>query len=360
MTAPKKTPAGRKPARAAKTYAEAGVDIDEGDSLVDHLKTVNPAIGGFGGLAALPKGMKNPRLVLATDGVGTKLLVAQLAGRHDTIGIDLVAMVVNDLIVCGARPLHFLDYFATGALDGGTAREVLGGIVAGCREAGCELVGGETAEMPGMYAPGHYDLAGFGVGAVEAGAVVDGRRTRPGDVVIGLASAGLHSNGYSLARAALLPKSPAAAKKALARPFGSEGGTLGDELLRPTRIYVRPALDLLAKFRVRAMAHITGGGLAGNLVRSLPKGAVARIRTDAWTPPAIFDEIARRGPVERAEMFRVFNMGIGYAIVVAPEDARPAIARLRRTGFEATTIGAIEAGRPGAEARVVVEDSAGA
>jgi phosphoribosylformylglycinamidine cyclo-ligase len=260
-----------------QTYAAAGVDIDKGDALVDYLKTVNPAIGGFAGLFKMPKGMKDPRLVASTDGVGTKLLVAQLAGRHETIGIDLVAMVVNDIIVCGAAPLFFLDYFATGKLKEGEAKSILKGIIEGCAQAGCPLIGGETAEMPGMYAPGHYDLAGFGVGVVEAKKVLDGSKVKPGDVILGLSSTGLHSNGFSLARRALLPEDPAAAKKALKEKLAKGGPTLGEALLAPTRIYVKTVLDLMAKFEVTSAAHITGGGLAGNLERMLPKGITACI-----------------------------------------------------------------------------------
>ena len=324
----------------SQTYAGAGVDIEAGDSLVDHLRTINPAIGGFAGLAALPKGMKKPRLVASTDGVGTKLLVAQVAGRHATIGIDLVAMVVNDLIVCGAKPLFFLDYFATGRLRQDEARAVLTGIVEGCRQAACPLIGGETAEMPGMYAPGHYDLAGFGVGAVEADAVIDGRAVRSGDVIVGLASTGLHSNGYSLARKVLLPEAPAAARAALRRKISRGGPTLADLMLEPTRIYV---LDLIGRGGVGAAAHITGGGIAGNLVRVLPRGVSAWIDKAAWTAPPIFDLIASTGPVDEEEMFRVFNMGIGFILVVKPEAADRLIRRARVLGETASVIGWIDA-----------------
>ena len=326
-----------------QTYAAAGVDIDKGDALVDYLKTVNPAIGGFAGLFKLPRGIKDPRLVASTDGVGTKLLVAQLAGRHETIGIDLVAMVVNDLIVCGAKPLFFLDYFATGKLKEGEAKAILKGIIDGCTQAGCPLIGGETAEMPGMYAPGHYDLAGFGVGVVEAAKVLEGTAVRPGDVVLGLASSGLHSNGFSLARRALLPEDPAAAKKALKEKLFKGGPSLGDAMLEPTRIYVKSVLELLAKFPVTSAAHITGGGLAGNLVRMLPKGVTAFIDLAAWTPPAIFAAIAERGPVEEEEMLKVFNMGIGFVLIVRPEAARKVIARATKLGEQCQVIGWVDA-----------------
>ncbi len=306
----------------SQTYAQAGVDIEAGDALVDFIRKFNPAIGGFSGLAPLPPGMKKPRLVMSTDGVGTKLLVAQLAGAHETIGIDLVAMVVNDIITCGARPLWFLDYFATGKLESGVAQKVLKGIIEGCRQARCELVGGETAEMPGMYAPGHYDLAGFGVGAVEADQAIDGRGVKAGDVIVGLSSSGLHSNGYSLARRVLLPAEAGAARRALGKPFlrGSKR-TLGEMMLEPTIIYVRILLELFSKFPIRAAAHITGGGIQGNFERVLPKGVRACVQLGSWPMPEIFGEIARRGPVEDDEMFRVFNMGLGFVLVVPAESA---------------------------------------
>lgn len=355
---PKKSPRRRSAASAptAKTYAGAGVDIEAGDSLVDFIREHNPAIGGFSGLAALPAGMKRPRLVMSTDGVGTKLLVAQAAGIHRTIGIDLVAMVVNDIIVCGARPLWFLDYFATGALKQGEAREVLAGIMEGCRLAGCELVGGETAEMPGMYAPGHYDLAGFGVGVVEAGDALDGAKVRPGDVILGLESSGLHSNGYSLARSALLPRSAAAGRRALAAPIGSGGRTLAEAMLEPTTIYVKLVTALLKKHDIRAMANITGGGIAGNLVRVLPRGVRAEIRVGSWPVPEIFCEIERRGPVAREEMLRVFNMGVGYIIVCPAEEARAIIRRSGAAGIGCHAIGEIVRGTSkSAEPEVTVD-----
>ncbi|MCE5230889.1 phosphoribosylformylglycinamidine cyclo-ligase [bacterium] len=330
-------------AKRAMTYSKAGVDIDAGDELVEHLKKINPAIGGFAGLCPLPRGMKNPRLVASTDGVGTKLLVAQLAGRHESIGIDLVAMVVNDLIVCGAKPLFFLDYFATGKLKGQEAREVIQGIVAGCEDAGCPLIGGETAEMPGMYAPGHYDLAGFGVGVVEANQVIDGRGVKPGDLIVGLSSTGLHSNGYSLARKALLPEDTKAAKAALKRSAWRGGPSLADLMLEPTRIYVRTVMDLIGRGWVKAAAHITGGGIEGNLVRVLPNGTTAWVDLATWTPPSIFELIAERGPVDEGEMFRVFNMGIGMILVVAAEHARQLVKRAEAMGQRAQVIGWMDA-----------------
>ena len=333
----------RSAAKRSQTYAGAGVDIAKGDSLVEHLKTINPLIGGFSGLYKLPRGLKEPRLVASTDGVGTKLLVAQLAGCHETIGIDLVAMVVNDLIVCGAQPLFFLDYFATGKLKEAEARAIIQGIVEGCEMADCPLIGGETAEMPGMYGPGHYDLAGFGVGVVEAAGVLDGSEVRPGDVILGLASTGLHSNGFSLARKALLPDDPAEAKRALKKKLYKGGPTLGEAMLEPTRIYVRSVLDIMRRFPVTSAAHITGGGLAGNLARMLPKGVTAFIDLASWTPPAIFDAIAERGPVEEEEMFKVFNMGIGFILIVQPEAAKKVIARAERLGERCALIGWVDA-----------------
>ncbi len=341
-----------------KTYSQAGVDIEAGDALVEFIRQFNPAIGGFSGLAELPKSFKKPRLVMSTDGVGTKLLVAQLAGIHDTIGIDLVAMVVNDLITCGARPLWFLDYFATGKLESGVAEKVLKGIIAGCKEAGCELVGGETAEMPGMYASGHYDLAGFGVGAVDAADVIDGRGMKLGDLILGLGSTGLHSNGYSLARKVLLPENSSAARRALRNPFRrGNRETLAEVLLRPTRIYVRAALDLAARFPIRAMAHITGGGIEGNLVRVLSRGVRACIRLGSWSIPPIFDEIAEQGPVDSAEMFRVFNMGIGLILVVPESAVHGVIRRCRQLGETCHVIGWIDRGATKkSEAEVLLMD----
>jgi phosphoribosylformylglycinamidine cyclo-ligase len=315
--------------KAPVTYASAGVDIDAGDSIVAFLRRQKTDVGGFSSLMALPPGLKQPRLLMATDGVGTKLLVAQLAGKHDSIGIDLVAMVVNDLITCGGRPLYFLDYFATGKLETGVAQKVLRGILKGCDLAGIGLVGGETAEMPGMYRPGHYDLAGFGVGVVEERRIVDGKRVRAGDVVLGFISDGLHSNGYSLARAALLPPSPTAAKKALSRTLPGSRTTIQTALLRPTKIYVKTVLDLVSRFPVHAMANITGGGIEGNLVRVLPQGVRGCIEKSRWKVPPIFTEIARRGPVEEAEMFRTFNMGIGYVLVVPESSASAILSRCR-------------------------------
>jgi len=332
--------------KAAKTYAGAGVSIEAGDALVDFIKKFNPAIGGFSGLEPLPPGMRNPRLVMSTDGVGTKLLVAQLAGVHDTIGIDLVAMVVNDILTCGARPLWFLDYFATGKLESGVAQKVLKGIIAGCNQAGSRLVGGETAEMPGMYAPGHYDLAGFGVGVVEAQRAIDGKKVSGGDVILGFSSTGLHSNGYSLARKALLPDDAKAAKRELAKPFkrGSKQ-TLAKVMLAPTKIYVKTIMDLVARLPIHAMAHITGGGIAGNLVRVLPRGVRACIHLGSWPVPEIFAEVAKRGPVDMDEMYKVFNMGLGFILIVPQSAVEGVLHRCRDLRQSCHVIGWVDAAK---------------
>ncbi|PIP81877.1 MAG: phosphoribosylformylglycinamidine cyclo-ligase [Elusimicrobia bacterium CG_4_9_14_3_um_filter_62_55] len=317
---------------AQLTYKKAGVDIDAANSLVKHLKKKAPAIGGFAGLFPLEGGRHGQCLVASTDGVGTKLRVAFQLDRHDTIGIDLVAMSVNDLICCGAKPLFFLDYFATGKLDVARSKRILDGILEGCRIAGVPLLGGETAEMPGSYPAGEYDLAGFAVGLVEKRAVIDGSKVFPGDLIVGVPSSGLHSNGYSLARKVL--------KKSI-RKFA-------DELLIPTRIYVSEIRDLIEGLRKRdqiilAMAHITGGGLPENLPRVLPKGVKAVIEKGSWEIPPIFEEIRGRGNVPEGEMWRTFNMGVGLALVVRPQ----ALAAVQEMLPKARLIGKIVAGRPG-------------
>jgi len=331
--------------RTPLTYRDAGVDIDAADELVEAIKPLASStqregclggLGGFGALFEIPKRYRNPVLVSGTDGVGTKLKLAFELDRHDTIGIDLVAMCANDVLVQGAEPLFFLDYFATGQLAAGTAQAVISGIAEGCRQAGCALIGGETAEMPGMYSAGEYDLAGFCVGVVEKERVLDGRTIRPGDVVIGLASSGPHSNGYSLIRH-VLERSGSKLSQRLA------DRSLGDWLLAPTRIYVKPVLELLARCDVRSIAHITGGGLPGNLVRVLPDGCRARISRDAWQLPAIFSWLQSTGNIEASEMFRTFNCGIGLTLAVAPEDADATRAFLEERGEHATVIGHIEA-----------------
>lgn len=329
------------------TYAQAGVDIDAGDALVDRLAARNKAIGGFGGNFPLNvKGMKKPTLVAATDGVGTKLLIARELGVLDSIGVDLVAMVVNDLIVNGAKPLFFLDYYATGKLSVEEGNAIIEGIEEGCAQAAIPLIGGETAEMPGLYAPGDFDLAGFGVGLADAANLVDGRTIKPGDVILGLSSSGFHSNGYSLLRA-ILKKRKIGLLDCLSD--GEVKVPVGALLLEPTRIYVRSIAKLLAKVGVKGMAHITGGGLEGNVPRCLPKKARAVIDTTAWMNDAKVLAYVMQdfGGVDEAEMYRVFNMGIGYVVVVAPEDVKKAIKVLEACGEEVFEIGRIERGERG-------------
>jgi len=337
------------------TYAQAGVDIEAGDALVERIKplaksTNRPGVmGGLGGFGALfdlkAAGFVDPVLVSSTDGVGTKLRLAIDAGMHDTVGIDLVAMCVNDLVVQGATPLFFLDYFATGALDVAQAAAVVAGIAEGCRQAGCALVGGETAEMPGMYHAGDYDLAGFSVGAAERGALLP-RDVAPGDVLLGLASTGVHSNGFSLARRVL-----AASGLGLDAPcpFASPGGpgTIGQALLTPTKIYVKSLLALHAAGLLKAAAHITGGGLPGNVPRVLPAGVSAVIDGSAWVAPPVFSWLARTGGVTTEEMLRVFNCGIGMVVVVAPADVDAALAMLTEAGESAMRIGRLATGTEG-------------
>jgi phosphoribosylformylglycinamidine cyclo-ligase len=316
------------------TYRDAGVDIDAGDELVERIKphvrrTLRPEVigglGGFGGLFSVPKGYTDPVLVSGTDGVGTKLKVAFATGRHDTIGIDLVAMCVNDVAVSGAEPLFFLDYFASGKLEVDVGEAVVRGIADGCHQAGCALIGGETAELPGMYADGEYDLAGFAVGIVERSRILDGARIAPGDVVLGVASSGLHSNGYSLARRVLTVEHDA------------------DALLTPTRIYVRAVKAALAAGDVKGFAHITGGGLVENPPRILADGLVMRLDEKRWPLPEVFQKIAAAG-VERAEMRRTFNCGLGMVAVVPPADAEKVRAAIEGTGERAFVVGDIVAG----------------
>ncbi|MDY0002364.1 MAG: phosphoribosylformylglycinamidine cyclo-ligase [Polyangia bacterium] len=307
------------------TYKEAGVDIDAGNEVVERIKGIVGStrtegvisdLGGFGGLFALPAGMKEPVLVSGTDGVGTKLKVAFATGVHGTVGIDLVAMCVNDILTCGATPLFFLDYFATGALAPTQAQEVIGGIAEGCRQAGCALLGGETAELPGFYPDGEYDLAGFAVGVVERSEIISGRDIRPGDRALGLASSGLHSNGYSLARKALLEVQGLALTD---RPSVLGSRTLAEELLTPTRIYAATVKSLRSEVKLKGLAHITGGGLLENPPRILPSGLGFVLDTGAWPEPPIFGLIAQAG-VEKDEMRRTFNLGIGMLLVVSPAD----------------------------------------
>ncbi len=331
----------------AATYKDAGVDIDAGNRLVDRIKPMVKAtardgvlgsIGGFGGLFELTQNKyREPVLVSGTDGVGTKLRLAIDTGIHDSIGIDLVAMCVNDIVVLGAEPLFFLDYFGCGRLDEQIAAEVISGIAAGCRQAGAALIGGETAEMPGMYAEEDYDLAGFAVGVVEKSAIIDGDDLAAGDKIIGLMSSGPHSNGYSLIRKIVRDSG-----SDLQAPFGS--GTLGKELLTPTRIYVKPVLQLIEKVDVKAIAHITGGGIPENLVRVLNDAVDARIDTGAWQRPAVFDWLQQQGNVADDEMLRTFNCGIGMMLAVAADDVATAIATLTAAGETALELGEIVPG----------------
>ena len=344
-----------RPASDSLSYRDAGVDIDAGDQLVENIKPfakrtlrdgVLAGIGGFGALFEVPKKYREAVLVSGTDGVGTKLKLAFQLNRHGTVGIDLVAMSVNDILVQGAEPLFFLDYFACGKLDVATATQVVKGIATGCEQAGCALIGGETAEMPGMYPPGEYDLAGFAVGAVEKSKIIDGSDIVPGDVVLGLASSGAHSNGYSLIR-----KIVDASTADLSSGF--DGRTLGEALLAPTRIYVKPVLAALAEVRIKGLAHITGGGLVENVPRVLPENVCAELVVSAWPRPPLFDWLQRNGNVAQAEMHRVFNCGIGMVAIVAAEDAASAIRVLQREGEAAFRIGEIR-GRRGDEAQTVV------
>jgi phosphoribosylformylglycinamidine cyclo-ligase len=329
------------------TYRGAGVDIDAGDALVEAIKPLagstkrrgaDAALGGFGALFDLKAaGFKDPILVGTNDGVGTKLMIAIAANRHETIGVDLVAMCVNDLVVQGAEPLFFLDYFATGKLDVATGRTIIAGIAAGCREAGCALIGGETAEMPGMYHGNDYDLAGFAVGAVERGQIVGGTDVKPGDVVLGLASSGIHSNGYSLVRKIVEGSGVAWSAPA---PFDATR-SLGEALLIPTRIYVKSCLALARAGLVKAMAHITGGGLIENVPRVIPDDATVEINAASWKLPPVFAWLSKEGGVAPAEMARVFNCGIGMVIVLAPDRAEEATRLLTEHGETVHRIGKV-------------------
>lgn len=313
------------------TYKKAGVDVDAGDALVQRIKKMSPAIGGFAGLFPFPmSGYKEPMLVGCTDGVGTKLKIAFLADKHDTVGIDLVAMNVNDLLCCGAKPFFFLDYFACGKLNVGVAEKVVKGIVEGCRQSSCVLLGGETAEMPGFYKAGEYDLAGFAVGAVDKAKVIDGSNVRSGDIVLGVPSSGIHSNGYSLVRKLFSDKELAKRWK---------------EFLEPTKIYVADVMPLiqLARPIIKAMAHITGEGFIGNIPRVLPKGVQVRITGRSWPVPELFHEIQQRAKLPDEEMFNTLNMGIGLVLVVAPSD----VPEVEKYISKVYPIGVIEAGGKG-------------
>lgn len=326
------------------TYKDAGVDIDAGNALVDSIKPlvartrrpeVMAGLGGFGGMFALPPDRyREPVLVSGTDGVGTKLRLAQITGIHDTIGIDLVAMCVNDVLVQGAEPLFFLDYFACGQLDTKLATDVIKGIADGCEQAGAALIGGETAEMPDMYADGDYDLAGFCVGAVERANIIDGSSIKAGDAVIGMASSGPHSNGYSLIRKVL----------EIATVQEIEGVAAASTLMAPTRIYVKPILNLSGSVHIKGIAHITGGGITENIPRILADGLTAEIDTSSWQVPAVFEWLQQEGNIETAEMRRTFNCGIGMTVIVAEDDADETIASLNASGESAWRLGTITEG----------------
>ena len=347
----------------AQTYKDAGVDIDAGEALVEAIKPLaaatrrrgaDAALGGFGALFDLKAaGFRDPVLVASTDGVGTKLKIAIATGRHETIGIDLVAMCVNDVVVQGAEPLFFLDYYATGKLSVEAGRAVVAGIAEGCREAGCALIGGETAEMPGMYADGDYDLAGFVVGAAERGTLLPAPGIAPGDVLLGLASSGVHSNGYSLVRKIVADSGLGWTAPA---PF-EPGATLADVFLRPTRIYVRSGLAAVRAGTIKAFAHITGGGLTENVPRVLPDGTVAAIDAASWPLPPVFAWLMQRAGVRAPEMARTFNCGIGMVAVVAPGRLAEARRILAQAGESVHVIGRIEAGRPGEEAVVRLDNA---
>jgi phosphoribosylformylglycinamidine cyclo-ligase len=356
------------PKQQPLSYRDAGVDIDAGDALVERIKPfarktaregVLGGIGGFGALFEIPKRFREPVLVSGTDGVGTKLKLAFDLGRHDAVGIDLVAMSVNDVLVQGAEPLFFLDYFACGKLDVNQAATVIKGVAKGCGQAGCALLGGETAEMPGMYPDGEYDLAGFAVGAVEKSRIIDGRDIVPGDTLIGMKSSGAHSNGYSLIRK-ILARANMNSHFDLFEPLesfgsiGSEKRSLADTVMAPTRIYVKPVLALAEKTRIKGMAHITGGGLVENLPRALPANVKAVVEKSAWPRPALFHWLQEEGGVAENEMWRVFNCGIGMVLIVSRADASTVLDFLNAVGEEAVEIGEVATrGENEAAARIV-------
>lgn len=348
------------------SYKDAGVDIDAGDALVERIKPmakktlregVLAGIGGFGALFEVPKRYREPVLVSGTDGVGTKLKLAFEVNKHDTVGQDLVAMSVNDILVQGAEPLFFLDYFACGRLDVETAAAVVGGIARGCELSGCALIGGETAEMPGMYPAGEYDLAGFAVGAVEKSQILTGQSIRPGDIVLGLASSGPHSNGYSLVRK-IVERSGVNLQADAGTVLGADyqGRPFGHVLLEPTRIYVKPLLAALQALpgAIKGMAHITGGGLTENVPRVLPESVTAVIEAKAWARPAVFQWLQQEGGVAEAEMHRTFNCGIGMVLVVAPDQAQAVKAHLSAAGEQVSEIGQIQTRTAGQAATLVV------
>jgi phosphoribosylformylglycinamidine cyclo-ligase len=338
------------------SYKDAGVDIDAGDALVERIKplamgTLRPevlaGIGGFGAVIEISKKYREPVLVSGTDGVGTKLKLAFQLNKHDTVGIDLVAMSVNDILVQGAEPLFFLDYFATGKLDVDTAEIVIAGIAEGCKQAGCALIGGETAEMPSMYPDGEYDLAGFAVGVAEKSKLIDGHSIQPGDAVLGLASSGCHSNGYSLVRKLVQVSNADLKADFHGRPFG-------EVLMAPTRIYVKPLLALMQTLPVKGMAHITGGGLTGNIPRVLPDTCAAALQRSTWNWGPLFDWLQTAAKIDDAGMYRTFNCGIGMVVVVATEHADTALAQLQAAGETAWRIGEIIQRAAGNEQAMIV------
>ncbi|KAA8961540.1 phosphoribosylformylglycinamidine cyclo-ligase [Mycobacterium sp.] len=362
MTDPENGPgkrSGSEPGPRGITYASAGVNIEAGDRAVELFRPlaskatrpeVRSQLGGFAGLFALRGGYREPLLAASSDGVGTKLAVAQAMDKHDTVGLDLVAMVVDDLVCCGAEPLFLLDYIAVGRIVPERLNAIVSGIAEGCMRAGCALLGGETAEHPGLIEPDHYDISATGVGVVEADDVLGPERVRPGDVLIAMGSSGLHSNGYSLVRAVLLDID----RMNLAGYVEEFGRTLGEELLEPTRIYAKDCLALAAETQVRTFCHITGGGLAGNLARVIPHGLVAEIDRATWTPAPVFAMIAQRGRVARAEMEKTFNMGVGMVAVVAAEDTDRALAVLTARHLDCWLLGTVsKSGKAGPRAKLV-------
>ncbi len=343
-------------AKDSMSYRDAGVDIEAGDALIEQIKpfakrTMRPevlaGIGGFGSLFEMPKKFKNPVLVSGTDGVGTKLKLAFELNKHDTVGIDLVAMSVNDILVQGAEPLFFLDYFACGKLEVGTAAQVIKGIAEGCEQSGCALVGGETAEMPGMYPAGEYDLAGFAVGCVDKENIINGTTIAPGDVVLGLASSGAHSNGYSLIRKLI-------AKSGMDFESDFDGKKFKDVVMAPTRIYVKPLLQLIATLPVKGMAHITGGGITENIPRVLPAGLTAEIKAGSWIMPSLFTWLQAQGNVADLEMYKTFNCGIGMVVIMAKDQAAAAQKLLQDAGETVFEIGTIRVQKENEAPTVVV------
>lgn len=347
--------------QTSSKYSEAGVDIDKGNLFVSRIKSivsdthrrgVLTDIGGFSGLFAIGnEDLKNPVLLASTDGVGTKLSVAKLCNRHDTIGIDLVAMCVNDVIVSGAKPLFFLDYFACSALDLDVATDVVRGIAAGCKQAHCSLIGGETAEMPGLYQPGDYDLAGFVVGIGDRNALIDGSDIRVGDKIIGLASSGIHSNGYSLVRKIFFEE----LGKKVDDMIEAFGCTVGEELLRPTRIYVESLSNVLRRFTIHGLVHITGGGFIDNIPRILPSGCAAHIDRGTWPILPVFSYLQKEGGISEVEMYRTFNMGIGMMAVVPENDVEDLMHQFRANGEQPHLIGEIKPIQPGSDNQVVID-----